>query len=65
MERQRFQGPDGSTLGMLGTLHMLPAKPFPGATGTERKVSLQSVDKSNFQVLRLIIVINTVGNRFI
>lgn len=43
---------------------MLPAKPFHGALGTEGRGSLQSVDKSNFQLLKLIVLINTVGNRF-
>lgn len=64
LERQRLQVPDCSTLGMVGTLQVLPAKPFPGAIGTERKVSLHSVDKSNFQFLKLIVVINTAGSRF-
>lgn len=50
----------------MGTLHVVPAKPFRGATGTGRRVSLQFVEKSNFQFLKLIVVINTVENsRFV
>lgn len=64
LERHKFMCLIDPPLGMMGTHHLLPAKPFHGAIGTEGRMSLQSVDKSNFQLLKLVVVINTVGIRF-